>query len=73
MITLTELKVGSKAKVSKILLKNAIRRRIQDLGLIEGTCVECMQKSPSGDPAAYLIRGGVFALRKEDTDNILVN
>ena len=45
-----------------------MRRRLQDIGLIEGTVVECVGKSPLGDPCAYVIRGAVIALRSEDPD-----
>lgn len=50
-----------------------MRRRLQDIGLIEGTKVKCLQKSPAGDPVAYLIRGAVIALRSEDSSNILIS
>ena len=43
-----------------------IRRRLQDLGLIPGTPVSCLARSPLGDPCAYQIRGAVVALRRED-------
>lgn len=46
---------------------------MQDIGLIEGTPVECLQKSPSGDPVAYLIRGAVIALRREDSGRVMVH
>lgn len=49
-----------------------MRRRLQDIGLIEGTEILCLNRSPSGDPTAYLIRGAVIALRKEETEKILV-
>lgn len=49
-----------------------IRRRLQDMGLIPGTCVQCVFKSPYGDPTAYLIRGALVALRKADAENIFV-
>ncbi|MFQ7025812.1 MAG: FeoA family protein [Acutalibacteraceae bacterium] len=50
-----------------------MRRRLQDIGLIEGTKVECIQKSPSGDPIAFLIRGAVIALRTEDSSSVLMS
>ena len=53
-------------------IDGSMRRRLQDLGLIEGTRVECLQRSPSGDPTAYLIRGAVIALREEDSSKIIV-
>ncbi len=70
---LTELAVGQIAKVGALMSEGTIRRRLQDIGLIEGTKVECVLKSPCGDPAAYLIRGGVIALRCEDAEKILVS
>lgn len=70
--SLYELKNGQKAKVKSLVTTGSMRRRLQDIGLIEGTEVECLQKSPGGDPIAYLIRGAVIALRSEDSSGILV-
>lgn len=70
--TLKDLKQGQIAKVIKLMSDGSIRRRLLDIGLIEGTEVECLQKSPAGDPVAYLIRGAVIALRSEDSSNILI-
>ncbi|MDD4566076.1 MAG: FeoA family protein [Eubacteriales bacterium] len=71
--SLRDLKQGQTATVRSLLSTGSIRRRLQDIGLIEGTRVECLQKSPAGDPVAYLIRGAVIALRSEDSSNVLVN
>jgi ferrous iron transport protein A len=43
-----------------------------DLGIIMDTPVEALQKSPSGDPTAYQIRGAVIAIRREEASGILV-
>jgi len=72
MNNLTDLKIGETARVNKLSLTGSMRRRIQDIGLIEGTEVECVLKSPGGDPVAYQIRGAIIALRNEDSLNILV-
>jgi len=72
IISLKDLKQGQKARVKSILSTGSIRRRLLDIGLIEGTEVECLLKSPAGDPIAYLIRGAVIALRSEDSSNILI-
>lgn len=72
MSTLAELKQGDSAIVSELKTIGSIRRRLQDIGLIPGTRVECVQKSPLGDPVAYMIRGTVIALRCEDSSGILV-
>ena len=44
-----------------------IRRRLLDLGLVKGTQIIPVLKSPSGDPTAYEIRKTLIALRKEDS------
>lgn len=69
---LAELKVGGKAKILSVDADINIKRRLQDIGLINGTTVECLYKSPLGDPKAFLIRGAVIALRFEDSNNILI-
>ena len=45
---LTNLQCGQTARVGKLTLQGSMRRRLQDIGLIEGTQVECVQKSPAG-------------------------
>lgn len=70
--SLFSLSEGMCARVVKLRNDGSMRRRLQDLGLIEGTRVECLQRSPSGDPTAYLIRGAVIALREEDSSKIIV-
>lgn len=46
--------------------------RLRDLGLCEGERVKCVMVSPLGDPAAYLIKGSIIALRREDADTVKV-
>lgn len=70
--SLTSLKEGQRARVVSLHSSGSMRRRLQDIGLIEGTEVECVQKSPAGDPVAYLIRGALIALRAEDSSDVLV-
>lgn len=71
-IPLNFLPLGKKAKVRLLISEGTIRRRMLDLGLISDTEVEALQKSPSGDPVAYHIRGAVIALRSEEASKILV-
>lgn len=72
MDTLNRVPEGKTAQVKRLLSTGSMRRRLQDIGLIEGTLVQCLQKSPAGDPVAYLIRGAVIALRSEDSSKIQV-
>lgn len=70
--TLNKTLEGQTVTVKKLLNNDSMRRRLQDIGVIEGTKILCLQKSFSGDPTAYLIRGSVIALRKEDSEKIIV-
>lgn len=72
LIFLHELPIGSFAEVKEITAKGISRRRMLDLGLINGTKVESVLSSPAGDPIAYQIRGAVIALRLGETSKILV-
>lgn len=70
---LSELKVGQRATVAALLTSGAMRRRLQDLGIISGTRVLCAFGSPSGDPMAYEVRGSLVAIRRNDAKTILIN
>lgn len=71
-IPLSQLPVGTKASVTSLLSDGAARRRMLDLGVIGGTEIEPLYKSPSGNPIAYLIRGAVIALRSDVSAKIMV-
>ena len=43
-----------------------------DLGIVPGTRIEAIMRSPSGDPTAYLIRGTTIAIRRSQADRIRV-
>ncbi len=69
---LNEIKPGETAAVRSLRAHGGMRRRLLDIGLVEGTLVECVGVSPMGDPAAYLIRGAVIAIRAADSRNVLI-
>ena len=69
-ITLDALQVGQRGQVAEVRTEPAMRRRLLDLGLVPGTAVSCTAVSPAGDPAAYLIRGAVIALRRRDARGV---
>ena len=71
-ISLCSLNEGETATVEMISLSGDIHRRLKHLGLIKGTKIECLHKSPAGNPIAYLIRGAVIAIRNEDAEKISV-
>ena len=72
MYCLNDIALGERARVLSQRTSGGIRRRLLDIGLVENTPVECLGRSPAGDPSAYLIRGAVIAIRAEDCRGILV-
>ena len=70
--SLNELNPGETAVVKELKTRGSIRRRLLDIGLVKDTKIECVGKSPAGDPAAFLIRGAVIAIRSEDMKDIVV-
>jgi DtxR family Mn-dependent transcriptional regulator len=71
---LTNLKIGEVAQVVGISprTRGIERRRLMDLGIIPGTSIEIEMSSPSGNPAAYRIRGAVIALRQSQAEDIRI-
>lgn len=69
---LRDLALGKTGVVTRLEAVGLTRRRLLDLGLVPGTKVEAIQKSPLGDPIAYGIRGAVIALRMEESCQIYV-
>ena len=67
---LAALAEGGSGYVQSVSTHLALKHRLEDLGLIPGTRVTCMARSPAGDPCAYLIRGALIALRQADARQI---
>lgn len=72
-LRLPDIPPGGSAVVKRLCARGNMRRRLLDLGLVEGARVECLGRSPLGDPSAYVIRGAVIAIRSEDSRNIIVS
>lgn len=71
--SLKNLRPGETAAVKSLNSCGALRRRLLDMGLVEGTKVECLGISPGGDPKAFLVRGAMLAIRSGDCRDIIVN
>lgn len=72
-ILLTELLPCTKGRITSVNCKGAMRRRLGDLGFVEGSTIEYAGKSPLGDPMAFRIKGTVIALRREESDLIRIS
>lgn len=66
-MNLNELPLNTVGIIDELNCNGNIRRRLLDLGLVKGTKITPVFKSPSGDPTAFEIRKTLIALRKEDS------
>jgi DtxR family transcriptional regulator, Mn-dependent transcriptional regulator len=73
-VSLSSLQPGDRAVVSSIsqMCRGQQRRRLMDLGIVPGTQIAPELDSLTGDPRAYLVRGTLVALRREQADQIFV-
>lgn len=71
-IPLSSVPTGRACRVTRILLSDHVRRRLLDIGLVPTTTVTPVRRSPAGDPTAYLVRGAIIALRREQASQVLV-
>ena len=74
-MTLDKLDIDKCAVIINLSCTGDLRRRLLDLGLVYGTNIKAIFKSPMGNPIAYEVRGSTIALRKEDSKfiNIVYN
>ena len=70
--SLDNLPINYTAKIIDIECNNNLKKRLLDLGLINGTNIKAIFKSPIGNPIAYKIRGSTIAIRKEDSKYITI-
>lgn len=71
-IYLNQLKEGESCTIEELEITGAMRCRLSELGFIKGSRVVCLQRSFSGEPTAYFVKGAVIALRKADTSKIKI-
>ena len=71
--SLDKLDIDKSATISTLHCSGDLRRRLLDLGLVNGTNIKAILKSPMGNPIAYEIRGTTIALRKEDSKLITIS
>ena len=71
---LSALPLGEAAEILSIsrACRGLERRRLMDLGVVPGTRIEAIMRSPSGDPTAYLLRGTTIAIRQRQAERIRI-
>lgn len=69
---LSDIQVGQKAVIVKVVGHGGFRRRIVEMGFIKGKVVEVLNKAPLGDPIEYGIMDYRVSLRKQEAQHIEV-
>ncbi len=70
---LDELKIGQKARVTKLNIENKeIRRHLLDMGVTRGVIVKVKKIAPMGDPIDIELRDYELCVRKAELDAIEV-
>lgn len=69
---LNALRPGERGILREILMPGGAKARMEELGLLPETELSCLYCAPHASPAAYAVGGAVFALRKKDAAQIVV-
>ena len=65
-ITLDQLTTGQSGTIKKVSAKGPLRRRLLDMGIVNGTQIETLKMAPLGDPIEYRLHGYNLSLRKAE-------
>jgi ferrous iron transport protein A len=71
-MTLTDLPIGSSAKVTAVKENNQVTKRLMEMGIVPGVSVRMVKSAPFCDPLEIRVRGYHLALRKSEADQIEV-
>jgi ferrous iron transport protein A len=69
---LRQLALGRKAIIHSVAASGELGRRIRDMGLTPGACIEVLGRAPLKDPVALRLRGFTLTLRNSEADHIQV-
>jgi len=70
---LNNIKNNQYYMIDEINASEKIKRRLYDIGLINGTKIKVLFKSPSNKIKAYLIRASIIAIRDKEASLIKVS
>ncbi|WP_130470054.1 FeoA family protein [Candidatus Magnetaquicoccus inordinatus] len=70
--TLYDLPHGVQGVVHKIAGENKLKRRLAEMGLVQGAQVEARQTAPLGDPRLYRVAGFQLSLRNEEARSVIL-
>lgn len=71
-IDFTLVRMGMRARVVRVPANLSDSKRLQEMGLVEGTIFTVVKVAPLGDPIEIDLRGYRLCLRKRETAGIEV-
>ena len=71
-MTLADLEYGQRGRIKRVGSGSAIRRRLVDMGAVNGTEVCVIKAAPLGDPIEVKMKGYNLSLRREEAAVITV-
>jgi ferrous iron transport protein A len=69
---LSDLRPGEAGTVRKVEGDKVVRRRMLDMGLVNGAEVHVKRVAPLGDPIEFEVRGYSLSLRKSEAQAVQV-
>ena len=72
MKRLTDVKIKTTAQVEDLLSDGNLRERMLALGFTKGALIDVLRRGPKDHLTVYKVRGSKIALRKEESNLILV-
>ena len=71
-VPLSALNPGEEGRIASIDSRDAIGRRLLDLGLVPQTRISLVRRAPLGDPSLYELCGYQLCLRKTEAERVQV-
>jgi Fe2+ transport system protein FeoA len=69
---LSDLEPGEEARIIRVGFLGRARRRLMEMGLVNGETVRVERVAPLGDPVEFLVKGYHLSLRRRDAQHIEV-
>jgi DtxR family Mn-dependent transcriptional regulator len=69
---LSDVKVGERCKVTRVIAEAGIKSKLLDMGIVPGAEVQIQKVAPLGDPVDVLVKGYHLSLRREEAEAIAV-
>jgi Fe2+ transport system protein FeoA len=69
---LSELEVKESCKVVKLTGNRAIKKRLLEMGFVQGTEIYVEKVAPLGDPMELVLKGYHLSLRRDEAHDVFI-